>query len=242
MILDNKFNFDTTNLNNQEILKKISKVAGLDISASKIDDTKASVAIIILDFESKAVLYENSKLVTLTQPYVPGFLAFREVEHLNDIINNLKKNHPEFLPDVIIVDGNGIYHSNGFGLACHLGILCDLPTIGCGKTTFYVDGLSAEKVDEIAEKYLFKKTDYVKLEGNSGIIHGAAMRCSSDANNNIIVSQGHKITLDTACLIVKRLLKFKVVEPVRLADIYSREEIRKYDLDLKNKNIFKNKK
>jgi len=220
-----------------DILDNINLIAGMDISASKVDDSIACVAIVVLDFKTKKSLFEKTKMVKITQPYVPGFLAFREVDHLLELFNELKISNPEFIPDVIIVDGNGIYHSNGFGLACHLGVLADIPCLGCGKTTFFVDGLSADKVDNIADMNLKRKTDYIFLKGKSGVIHGAVMRCSEDHNNNLIISQGNKISLETSCLIVKEFLKFRVVEPVRLADKLSRDIIRKYD---KNLNIFKN--
>jgi len=70
-------------------------------------------------------------------------LAFREVPHLLHLIDRLRNTKPEFLPQVILVDGNGIFHQNGFGLASHLGVLANIPTIGCGKTVFYVDGISS---------------------------------------------------------------------------------------------------
>lgn len=204
----------------------------MDISASKTDEKTASVAYVLMDFQTKKVLFETQKTIKIMQPYVPGFLAFREVEHLLDLLNDVKSFNPQLIPDVIIVDGNGIYHSNGFGLACHLGVLSGIPCLGCGKTAFYVDGLSAEKVDFLAQKNLSAKGDYVLLQGNSGKVHGAAMRCSIEANNNLIISQGHKVSLETCCLIVKELLKFKVVEPVRLADKLSREQMRQYDKKL----------
>jgi len=206
----------------------------MDISASKINEKTASVAFVLMDFKTKEVVYEKHKMVTMSQPYVPGYLAFREVEHLVDLINEVKNYDNSLIPDVIIVDGNGIYHSNGFGLACHLGVLSGIPCLGCGKTAFFVDGLSSERVDLIAEKNLSKKGEYVFLQGLSEIIHGASMRCSSEANNNLIISQGHKVSLETCCLIVKELLKYKVVEPVRLADKLSREQIRQYEKKLKN--------
>lgn len=228
-MLKDDFSFECSNLTSNEILDKIKLVGGLDISASKVDETCASVAIVIMDFISKKVVFKNKTLVKLTQPYVPGFLAFREVEHLNNIVSDLKVNNPEFIPDVLIIDGNGIYHTAGFGLACHLGVLCGLPTLGCGKTNFSVDGLTTDKVDEISQKELKKKHDYVYLKGNSGEIHGAAMKYSDNYNNYVIISQGNKIGLKTACLIVKEFLLFKVIEPVRIADKISREHIREYD-------------
>lgn len=235
IILTDDFNaFNCENLTPKEIVSNINLVAGMDISASRIDEKTASVAFVLMDFKTKEVLYEKHKMVTMTQPYVPGFLAFREVDHLIDLINELKIFDANLIPDVIIVDGNGIYHSNGFGLACHLGVLSGIPCLGCGKTTFFVDGLSSREVDQIAQKNLSKKGEYVFLQGKSGAIHGAAMRCSAEANNNLIISQGHKISLETCCLIVKELLKFKVVEPVRLADKLSREQIRQYEKKFKN--------
>ncbi len=78
----------------------------------------------------------------LTQPYVPGFLAFREAPHLIELINKLKNKSPEFYPQVIFFDGNGILHNNGCGLASHLGVLLDISTLGVSKTMFRVDGLT----------------------------------------------------------------------------------------------------
>ncbi len=72
------------------------------------------------------------------EPYIPGFLAFREVPHLLSCFRELREG---FWPQVILVDGNGVLHPRGFGLASHLGVLLDLPTIGVGKNLLCVDGL-----------------------------------------------------------------------------------------------------
>jgi len=208
----------------------------MDISASKLNQSTASCAIVVLDFKTKKVLFQKTKLVQLTQPYIPGFLAFREVDHLHNLLSDIKISNPEFFPDLIMVDGNGIYHSNGFGLACHIGVLSDVPCLGVSKTAFFVDGLSSNKVDLITEENLKKKTDFIYLKGDSGKIHGAAMKCSDENfNNYVIISQGHKLSLETACNVVKEFLWYRVVEPVRLADKLSRHEIKKYD---KNTNIY----
>lgn len=69
-------------------------------------------------------------MVTLKEPYVPGFLAFREVEFLVSLLQTLRASQPELFPECVMVDGNGELHPRGFGLACHLGVLLDLPTIG----------------------------------------------------------------------------------------------------------------
>ncbi len=101
----------------------------------------------------------------LDAPYIPGFLAFREVPHLLHLIDRLRNTKPEFLPQVILVDGNGIFHQNGFGLASHLGVLANIPTIGCGKTVFFVDGISSVQQIFMGRfiKYVFYRTKFVNF-------------------------------------------------------------------------------
>ena len=65
---------------------------------------------------------------------------------LSVLFQRLKNKNPEAWPQLLFVDGNGILHSNYCGLACHLGVLVDIPTIGVGKTLFYIDGLGKDKV------------------------------------------------------------------------------------------------
>jgi len=96
----------------------------------------------VLTFPDFKVVYEDYEFVKLDIEYIPGFLAFRECAHLVKLYNNLKANRPELLPQVILVDGNGLLHPNACGLACHLGVLLDVPTIGCGKTFFALDGMN----------------------------------------------------------------------------------------------------
>lgn len=138
------------------------------------------------------------------------------------LIDRLRNTKPEFLPQVILVDGNGIFHQNGFGLASHLGVLANIPTIGCGKTVFFVDGLSSDKVHQLCGQNLHKGGDSVTLVGKSGRIWGAALRSTDSSTDPVIVSVGHRISLDTALELVKSCCKFRVPEPVRVADIESR--------------------
>ena len=139
------FAFAINSNDNNQSKPTLKRIAGVDISASKLDNNLAVVALVILDYEKLDILYEKYELVYLKQPYIPGFLAFREVEPLMKMFNDLVNFDNKLLPDIILVDGNGIFHSNHFGLACHLGVLINIPTIGCSKTIFSVDGLN--KVD-----------------------------------------------------------------------------------------------
>jgi len=62
------------------------------------------------------------------------------------MFQHLKNSKPEFYPQLILLDGNGILHSNYCGLASHIGALLDVPTVGAGKTLFFIDGLTKDRV------------------------------------------------------------------------------------------------
>ena len=225
------FNLDNNNDNNTTELKYI---AGMDISAIKHNPNIAVSALVICDRNLK-IVYEDYKLVKMDEPYIPGFLAFREVKHLVNLINDLKNNHPEYIPQVILVDGNGILHTKGFGLASHLGVLIDIPTIGCSKNVFNVDGINKIKVKEIANKFLNKGGDYYPLIGDSGEQWGWAYRSNDESKNPMIISLGHKISNETALKIVKISTIHRIPQPIRYSDKISRRLIAEYE-NFINKN------
>jgi len=107
-----------------------------------------------------------------------------------------------------------------------LGVLADIPTIGCGKTVFSVDGLNKENVRKLCEENLKKGGDYVKLVGKSNRVWGAGFRSNDKTTDPIIVSIGHKISLETAIEIVRKCCKTRVPEPIRQADLKSRAVIK----------------
>lgn len=212
-----------------EIPSSLDRIAGMDISASKFNPDVAVVALVICDIKNNLnVIYEKFEFVTMTQPYVPGFLAFREVDHLLKLIDEVKINVPELTPQLILIDGNGILHSNRFGLACHLGVLANIPTIGCGKTVFSVDGINKFSVRDMS-KNLYKGGDFLYLKGKSENIWGAALRCTDISSDPIIVNIGHRISLDTAINLVIKCCIYRVPEPIRIADKKSRMIIREYE-------------
>lgn len=117
-------------------------------------------------------MYRDFRIVEYVQPYIAGFLAFREVDHFLPIFDTLKREAPQFIPDVILVDGNGVLHHRGFGLASHLGVLIDLPTIGIGKNLLCVDGLSRDGVRDECRRTLQERGDKLDLVGDSGRLWG----------------------------------------------------------------------
>uniref|UniRef100_A0A8C5CVX2 Endonuclease V n=1 Tax=Gadus morhua TaxID=8049 RepID=A0A8C5CVX2_GADMO len=81
-------------------------------------------------------------MVRLTAPYVAGFLAFRETPFLMEALRRLERNRPQLLPQVVLVDGNGLFHYREFGLACHLGVLSGIPCVGVAKNLLQVQGVT----------------------------------------------------------------------------------------------------
>ena len=228
------YNFNLDNNNNNNNTTELKYIAGMDISAIKHNPNIAVSALVICDRNLK-IVYEDYKLVKMDEPYIPGFLAFREVKHLVNLINDLKTNHPEYIPQVILVDGNGILHTKGFGLASHLGVLIDLPTIGCSKNVFNVDGINKIKVKEIANKFLNKGGDYYPLIGDSGEQWGWAYRSNDESKNPMIISLGHKISNETALKIVKISTIHRIPQPIRYSDKISRRLVAEYEIFI-NKN------
>lgn len=126
--------------------------------------------------------------------------------------------------------GNGLLHPRQFGIASHLGVLCDTPTIGVAKN-FLVIPSEFDDMAAIKSQYkeaLHKKGDDFKLVGaTSGSIYGTALRTSDNAVNPVFVSQGHLITLETAIKVVLATCpKHRIPEPIRAADLESRAYIR----------------
>ncbi|XP_057425012.1 uncharacterized protein LOC130718439 [Lotus japonicus] len=210
-------------------------VGGVDISFSKDDPSRACGTLVVLDFHTLQVVYEDFSLVTLEVPYVPGFLAFREAPVLLDILEKMKRSDNPFYPQLIMVDGNGILHPRGFGLACHIGVMANLPTIGIGKNLHHVDGLDQSTVRKLLGAKENSSKDFITLVGCSGHIWGAAMRATQGSIKPIFISIGHRISLQTAITIVQMTCKYRVPELIRQADIRSRDYIRKFEMNAKVK-------
>ena len=114
-----------------------------------------------------------------------------------------------------MVDGNGILHTRNFGCASHAGVLFDVPTIGIGKTMFDIDGLHKSDVQQIAHEILHVAGDYEPLVGRSGKTWGVAMRANDSSSSPVIVSQGHRVSLQTAIDVTLECLRGSCVpEPI----------------------------
>lgn len=201
-------------------------IGGVDISFVKGDDINACAALVVVNFPKLEVVYEDYRMIKLTAPYIPGFLAFREAHFLVELYETLKTKSPEYLPQVIFVDGNGLLHPKEFGLACHLGVLLDVPCVGVAKKLFQVDGLEKDANHQEKIKQLKQGGDTFPLRGSSGKVLGMSLRSCDSTSNPIYVSVGHKISLESAVWLVYKCCKYRIPEPVRQADINSREYLR----------------
>lgn len=134
-------------------------------------------------------------------PYVPGLLSFRELPLVLEAWSRL-----ETSPDVVIFDGHGLAHPRRFGLACHGGLLLDLPAVGCAKSLLVGDHgpLGTER----------GATAAIRHEGD---VVGMAVRTRTDVRP-VYVSVGHRMDLDTAVALVLSVARYRVPEPVRAAD------------------------
>ena len=209
-------------------IKNVKTVAAFDISARKENEDEAYASMVVMSYPDLKVLHTDDMFVTIDVPYCPGFLAFKEVPHFLELYERFKFAKPNLKIDVVLIDGNGILHCNECGCASHLGVLLDLPTIGCGKTIFAVDGINKNIVEEIKDDFRESgkpKGSYVLLKGKSGRVWGAGLKSGKDSNDPLIVSIGHRMSIETAIKIVDSCSFTRVPEPINFVDKRSRKLI-----------------
>jgi deoxyinosine 3'endonuclease (endonuclease V) len=120
---------------------------GLDISFDSQDESKAVAVYVVLDAKLQ-IVYQDIEYCTNNVPYVPTFLAFRELPPLLRLVEKQRKEQPEYTPTVLFVDGNGIWHPRRAGLACFVGVQTGLRTIGIGKNFLCIGGLTKDRVKQ----------------------------------------------------------------------------------------------
>ncbi|OUM62576.1 hypothetical protein PIROE2DRAFT_22132, partial [Piromyces sp. E2] len=216
---------------NPETLENLKRIGGVDISFFKEDPNKAVASLVVLDYPSLNVIYEDYEVVPLNLPYIAGFLAFRELPAIEKLYKKLlekdKENKESKLPQVILVDGNGTLHPRKFGSACHLGVMINIPTIGVAKNFLVIEDGDEMTMNYVKNKWkneiLPQHKDRYPLIGHSKTLYGYALKSNDTTTNPIFVSVGHKIDIETAIKIVLKTCTTRVPEPIRQADIRSRQ-------------------
>ena len=184
-------------------------VAGVDAAFSRDSVFAASCLYLFPEL----VLIEQKHAIQRTAfPYVPGFLSFREGPAIIEAVRSLTNK-----PDIILFDGQGVAHSGGIGIASHIGVLLDMPTIGCAKTRLVGDFIEPGT----------RKGSWSQLLYNGRNV-GAVLR-SRDNVRPLFISPGHKIDLDNAIRLVLACTgRYRIPEPLRCADILSKKLKAKY--------------
>jgi len=182
-------------------IPEIHTIAGCDCAFDKRSN-RIFGALVVLSFPKMEILAEYFSQMPIKFPYVPGYLSFRELEVLVELFEKLLER-----PDVVFVDGQGIAHPRGIGLASHLGLFLDLPTVGCAKSR-----LVGDCAEPSAAKGSWEPIKY------SGKIVGSLLRTRNNTKP-MFISPGHLIGVDKAReLTLTCALKFRIPEPTRIAD------------------------
>lgn len=194
----------------EKLSSKPKLVAGVDISYN-VGSNLLFAGVVILSADDLSIVEKVVVSDVSRFPYIPGLLSFRETPPLIQAFSKLKNE-----PDLIFVDGQGIAHPRYFGIASHIGVLYDKPTIGVAKS------ILVGTPDEIPRK----KGEYSYLR-YMGKIVGALLR-TVEGGDPIVVSVGHRITLDEAISLTYSMCRgFRIPEPTRLAHVIVNEERRK---------------
>ncbi len=190
----------------EDRLDEVRYIAGVDMAINEVNGM-ARAAVVLLSYPALEVEERHVYEEPVRMPYVPGLLSFRELPCILGAFELLKQQ-----PQLVMVDGQGIAHPRRLGIASHLGLWLDLPSIGCAKSilTGHHKPLSEEA------------GSWVPLEADGEVI-GAVLRTRSHVKP-MIISLGHRISLETSLRYVLACCRgYRLPEPTRLADKLSKD-------------------
>lgn len=180
-------------------------IAGVDVGYD-VPRGLAHASVVALSYPRLELLEQVQVFMPVAFPYIPGLLSFREIPAILESLSKLNA-----APDMLMVDGQGIAHPRRMGIAAHLGVLLDMPSIGVAKSR--LTGQFAMPGDE-------KGSRSPLMAGEERI--GTVLR-SRDRTNPLFISPGHHVDMDTAADITLRCLtRYRLPEPTRLADKFSK--------------------
>lgn len=172
----------------------IKRIGGVD--CSYIGDEEIIAGLVVLDFDTLRPVYRTFDILKLDFPYIPGLLAYREAPAMISVVENAR-----IKPDVLMVDGFGTNHPRRCGIACHVGVTLDMPTIGIGKSF-----LCGNKINN----HIYQGQERVGRMIYSGM-----------SKKPVYVSPGHRISLDTSVKLAEHcMIGSRIPEPTRKAHEY----------------------
>ncbi len=179
-------------------------VAGVDLSLNA-DRNEGHAVVVVLSFPEFQVVEARYATAPLSMPYIPGLLSFRESPIALQAFAQVQT-----VPDLIFVDGQGLAHPRGFGIACHLGVLLNVPSIGVAKSRLYgeydADALPAAPPASVP---LYDRTRKREI--------GSVIR-TKQRTNPLFVSPGHRASVGSATRLVLDCGRgYRLPEPTRVA-------------------------
>ena len=179
------------------------RIAAADVSYSRTDN-RFFAGFLLFSFPDLVLLESASAQGRTSFPYVPGLLSFREAPILIRAFSRLKTK-----PELILIDGQGIAHPRSMGIAAHLGLIFDLPTIGCAKSRL-IGKHEEPPADKGGSAPLIEKDQTI----------GMIVRTRAGVKP-VYVSPGHKMDLETSVKIVLSLSRgYRIPEPLRQAHLF----------------------
>ncbi len=180
-------------------------IGGMDVSNNLYDPHSMVYASAVVLNKEKLGLEEEVAVAQIQPfPYIPGFLGFREAPALVEAFKKLSKR-----PGIILVDGHGVSHPRRLGIASHLGVLLDIPTIGVAKSIL---------VGHPADPLGTAKGDSTPLVWKGKQI-GMCVRTKKNCNP-LIISTGHRISLESAVnVVLECITRYRFPEPIRQAHL-----------------------
>lgn len=177
-------------------------IAGADIALPRGSRT-ARAAVVVLSCPVLELVEVETLCAELSFPYIPGLLSFREAPLILETYERLS-----IKPDLLFVDGQGLAHPRRLGIACHLGLWLEMPTIGCAKSRL------CGRHDEVG----IEAGNQVELIDEGEVI-GTVLRTQA-GSDPLYISIGHKISLENAVRWTKACVKgYRLPEPARLAHL-----------------------
>ncbi|MFN3870629.1 MAG: endonuclease V [Aquificaceae bacterium] len=182
--------------------QRVELIGGIDLTFDRIEEnpTKAWASLVVVRLPDLRVIYQKVVEGMVDFPYIPTFLAFRELPLMLKLYQEA-----EIKPHVFFIDGQGIAHPRGCGIASHFGVETNTPTVGVAKTKLF------GYYKDLGEKR--GSFSYLTYKGN---IVGAAVR-TKDKVEPVYVSVGHLISLKTSIELVLKTSLYRIPEPTRLA-------------------------
>lgn len=205
------------NMENYTKIENMKYCAGVDVAYWEEKGVEQGIcSIIIIDCDTKEVVEKTYSTGNVAIPYIPGYLAFRELPFVIEAAKKLT-----LTPDLFMFDGNGILHPRHMGIATHASFFLKSPTIGIAKSYFKIDGVDFKMPENVAGSY-----EDIIIRNK---IYGRVLRTHVDVKP-IFISCGNFINLQTTTEITLKLIndESRLPIPVRLADLETKQIKRQF--------------